>query len=374
MKNNFSTGLASWPILYMFCILIMTPFTLPGQSQSTSTAELSPTKKKKVKKSSIFSFLSNEEIANITIKANFQRLIELKNKLHEEEAVLTFKNKQGQEVSYNIKLEIRGKTRRRVCSFPPLKLDFSKKELKENELKNSFRKLKLVTHCNGESLDEQNVLKEYLAYKLFNKITEASFRVKLVRVTYQDSGGNVEDIERFAFLIENDDELANRMGGKIVERFSVRPNDLHGDNFVTLAMFQYMVGNTDWRIPNLHNVKVAKLDKDSTKLIAIPYDFDYSGFVNAYYAKPNPDLQQESVKKRVCLGNYQDETHFSTSTGPFREAKAEMMQLCQEMDFFDKKSRKHTSKYLKSFFKEVENKSKVKKIIQKQNTTYAGFD
>ena len=40
----------------------------------------------------------------------------------------------------------------------------------------------------------------------------------------------------------------------------------------------------------------------NTRLIAVPYDFDHSGLVNASYAKPNPILNTSSVTERVYRG------------------------------------------------------------------------
>ncbi len=60
------------------------------------------------------------------------------------------------------------------------------------------------------------------------------------------------------------------MGGEI------NPLRLHliqqiNRKLVPMAIFQYMIGNTGWSIPNQHNVKM--LQGASTRPIAIPYDF-----------------------------------------------------------------------------------------------------
>ena len=48
-----------------------------------------------------------------------------------------------------------------------------------------------------------------------------------------------------------------------------------------------------------HNVEMLYLNSAA---FAIPYDFDHSGIVNAYYAKPNPMLNIRSVRDRVYRG------------------------------------------------------------------------
>ena len=48
-------------------------------------------------------------------------------------------------------------------------------------------------------------------------------------------------------------------------------------------MFSYMIGNTDWSMAYQHNTEMFF----NGKINSSPYDFDHSGLVNAYYAKPN---------------------------------------------------------------------------------------
>ena len=43
--------------------------------------------------------------------------------------------------------------------------------------------------------------------------------------------------------------------------------------------FEYMIGNTDWSVEYLQNIKLATVDSNSAP-ITIPYDFDHAGIVN----------------------------------------------------------------------------------------------
>ena len=122
-------------------------------------------------KPSIFEFLAQEEITELTIECDLEKVYNLKKDEGKEDVKFIFKNVNGAQLDFEVKVEGRGKTRRRICEFPPLKISFPKKQLGANDLLKDHRKLKLVTHCNGAKEDEQNVLKEYHTYKTYNQIT-----------------------------------------------------------------------------------------------------------------------------------------------------------------------------------------------------------
>ena len=111
----------------------------------------------------------------------------------------------------------------------------------------------------------------------------------------------MEDIETYGFLIEDEDELAERLGGEIVEIWGRESIHLPQENYKNFTIFQYMIGNTDWKIGFLHNIAMVQLKEDTTQLLVIPYDFDYSGLVDSYYGIPNPNLVQLSIKQRLCF-------------------------------------------------------------------------
>ena len=73
------------------------------------------------------------------------------------------------------------------------------------------------------------------------------------------------------------------------------------DHFLKMAVFQFMIGNTDWSVPYLQNIKF--ITKDSTKApLTVPYDFDHAGIVSAPYALPAEELEMSSVLERRYRG------------------------------------------------------------------------
>jgi len=372
-------------ILFQACIAIIFSLSaniFPSQllAQATDAPILSSRKlkatsntnkkKAKVVEPTIFQHLCSEKVEAITIEANLEKLYELKKKGSKDEAKakLSYTTPSGTTQEFNVKLEARGKTRRRICGFPPLKVSFSKKSLDGNSLLGKHRKLKLVTHCNGDELDQQNVIKEYLAYKAFNLVTDNSFKTKLVKIKYKDKSGEAEDIDTYAFFIEDEDELGDRLGGKSKDLWGLEHDHFEKEVFQTFSLFQYMIGNTDWRTTFIHNIALIQSKTDTTSIIPVPYDFDYSGLVNSYYGKPNPNLKQENIKQRLCFAEFKDEAEAQKRLIPFLKHKEAILALYNNEPLLNKTSRKQSVKYLKSFFKMAEKK--LKKMVEESNENH----
>ena len=105
-------------------------------------------------------------------------------------------------VEVAIQVRARGNFRYKFCDFPPLNLNFRRSQL-EGTLFENQNKLKLVGHCKITRRYEQSVLREYLAYRLLNAMTDLSFRVRLLEVTWVDSDERRGRMVRSAFLIDD---------------------------------------------------------------------------------------------------------------------------------------------------------------------------
>ncbi len=252
---------------------------------------------------SIFDLLSDgKEALDITIEFDMAPLMENRYNEKAQKATLSYKNTNKEIESFDIKVSLRGKYRRRVCEFPPLMIKFPKKDLRARGL-NDHNDLKLVTHCIDDKLiGNDNVAKEFILYQLYNELTDNSYRVRLLKVTYKDINNNYQKIKRWAFLIEDTDEMAERLGGEECEKCLNIPTDsIDSRNENLTALFQFMIGNADWSSTMNRNLKFVNRGKNGKKLI-VPYDFDFSGMVNASYAIPSSDYGLTSIKDRVFLG------------------------------------------------------------------------
>ena len=211
--------------------------------------------------------------------------------------------------SHAITLAARGKSRRErdKCRFPPLRIAFPDKPGKQSLFYRQGQ-IKLVTHCRDVDAAEQTVLREYAAYRLYNRITAESLRVRLARIRYVDDGEVVAT--RLGFFIEDGDDAARRLGMKEIDTGEIPVASLDQGDAARYALFQYMIGNTDWSMvigPEksdcCHNSRLLGAGKSArTGLTPVPYDFDAAGLVDAIYAEPNERLKTRSVKTRVYRG------------------------------------------------------------------------
>ena len=253
--------------------------------------------------SSIFDYMIENGYDEAVITTDLsQLLIDRSAEPTYQNADLLLTNKEGQMESWEIEVKTRGKFRRRTCDFVPLKLNFSKSQLRAAGLAD-FDKYKLVTHCEEVRFKaEAALLKEYTAYQMYQTLTPNSYRVHLLRVRYVDSAGNLPTVRRHAFLIESDKQLEQRLGlTECEDCLAIAPSqfDVEAENMH--AVFQYMIGNADFNISMLRNVKLFQNERNG-KYIPIAYDFDFSGLVAAGYAIPSVELGQKVIGDRVFVG------------------------------------------------------------------------
>jgi hypothetical protein len=230
---------------------------------------------------------------------------------------------QSEGVRHALKVRVRGNSRLRVCKFPPLRLNFAAGGLAGTVFEGQD-KLKLVTHCRNDDQAEQDVLLEYLAYRIFNVLSDVSYRVRLVRMTYDDTDNTLDADarHRYGFFIEPRSELAARTGSEAVNLVGVARSAVDPDQAARVFIFQYMIGNTDWSMVKAdsdefccHNVDL--FDINDVPFL-VPYDFDLSGLVNTRYAKPDPSLRISRVTKRLYRG-------YCISPGALRAALADIV-------------------------------------------------
>lgn len=259
--------------------------------------------------------------------------------------------------TYNVKVRARGRFRRVKSEMPPLKLKFSKKELIAQGLSED-NDYKLVTHFYDSKEGDDAVLREYLAYKLYNQLSGQSFRVQLAKVTYRDKVTDQTNT-RYGILIEDSDQMADRLGGDICDECYNRPEgEFDATNVQLHALFQYMIGNTDWSLAMNRNLKLVKV-KQTGKFVAVPYDFDFSGFVNASYAIPNADYQLPTIRDRAFLGPQNTPQALAAAKGMMIAKRAALEKTITDFKLMSRKSRKDLLEYMDSFYTALETQQKL---------------
>lgn len=267
-----------------------------------------------------------------------------------------------------IQLRARGNYRLKNCYFPPLKIKI-KKEDSKNTLFEGQKSLKVVLPCLIQKENNDNIIKEYLVYKLFETVSPYYFKTRLLDINFEEIKGNNTKIHQLkGFFIENDKAVAKRLDAKVYTRKS---HPLNHDALTSIrnAFFEFMIGNTDFSQAYQHNVKLFFLD---TKMIPIPYDFDMSGFVNTSYAVvsqiPGENLSMESVTQRKYRGFVRDENLIEQVRTEFIESKPSMFLLLEKYKHLFENQQEYfsTKDYLASFFDIIMNSEKFKKEILNQ--------
>ena len=321
--------------------------------------------KKSTSKKTVFDDLlarAENGVLEITLTTDLQKLMH--NDAHTDYQPAFLTDAAGQ-TEYRLKVKPRGKFRRKVCDFPPLKLNFSKDRLEDAGLEGKYDKLKLVTHCTDKKLNaKDNVLREYLVYKMYNELTDNSYRVLLVKIKYVDLHNSVRPVRRYGILIEDTDEMANRLNGEECECHGLSDDLIARAPANLTAMFQYMVGNEDWDVPGLRNVKAVKLHTGSDFYnLIVPYDFDFSGVVNAEYAIPDPNLQHSTLQQRHFFGKFDTEEDFALMSGHFMNKSRDIIGLVRNFKLLPLSSRLEIANYLNEFFLTLEDEAAAKEVF-----------
>jgi hypothetical protein len=297
---------------------------------------------------SLFEWIEQPETLRVTIETDLRSLLGDEGRFYQP-ARFIFYDAMGQYQELLAEVKTRGKSRRRICDFPPLKVRVAEEELYKRQLK-PHNNLKLVTHClSNEKNGRDNLLREYLAYEFYNRISPMSFRVKLAEITYVDSKQREAPFSRLGFFLEPVEELAERLEGEEVEEYGMEMEQVEPRNALEMCLFQYFIGNTDWDLPNLRNVKLVR-HTATGDLFAIPYDFDFAGWVDAAYAVPNVNVGQYTVKERLYLGELPGPGAWNQCYQRFESHRAALEEQIQQLDDLSPASRRELVRYIDSFF------------------------
>ena len=260
-----------------------------------------------------------------------------------------------------IGIRARGNFRRATCYYPPVKVDLKKKQAKAT-LFEGQKKLKLVLPCLKQSDKNDNILKELMVYKLFELVTPYHFKTRRLTIQFSDQNKKKTSVETInGFFIEDDKKVAKRAEGKVFERY-IHPMAMDSDASIRNALFQYMIGNTDFSTAYQHNGKLLYAGK---KIIPLPYDFDMSGFINPSYAVVNQTLGIDNIRDRKYRGFKRDVDDFQKVRKDFIAQKQAMYDLLKsyEGDFENPKEFYEAYAYVESFFEIIESDSEFNKNV-----------
>jgi hypothetical protein len=305
-------------------------------------------------------FFTDESVVEMTLTTDIKKMQSEKGEDVFQPANLVCRFADSTVIKEDISVAPRGHFRRQYCNIPPIMMNFRNAS---SPLLSPLGKLKLVIGCGTNGNDEQLLLKEYLIYKIYNILEEKSFRVRLIRMNYNDTRGKVKPFSQYAFLIEDDNDMAMRNNCVKKPKAQYAMESTNRELMTKVAVFEYMISNGDWSVPNNHNIRLIYNKDNQYELpFTVPYDFDHSGFVNASYATPNELLGTESVTERVYRGFPRTMEELQKVFDIFRGKKTEIMQLISGFTLLSSRNRKEISSYIEEFY-EVINDSRRARMI-----------
>jgi ATP:ADP antiporter, AAA family len=269
-------------------------------------------------------------------------------------ATLVYTRADGGEQTIETSIRARGKWRNETghCSVPPLFVSFRGDT--DGTPFEGQSMLPLTTHCRAKPADyEQYVLKEYLAYRIYNVLADKSLRVRLARIRYRDARRG-RSVERYAFFTEHFESLAARHGAELRQAEQFDSAEADPRELATFELFQYLIGNTDWSIVAGHNVTY--LRSADGIVTAIPYDFDFAGVVDAAYAGPPPQLPIRTVTERLFRGFCRPDTDWPRLFAAFREQRGTIGALVEQIRGLEPAQRDDVREFLDAFFDILDSK------------------
>jgi hypothetical protein len=263
-----------------------------------------------------------------------------------------------------VKVRTRGtwRLRRDVCTIPPLFLVFPEEQPAESLFAGQDL-LPLTTHCsNRDERHDDYVLKEYLAYRIYQLFSKKSVRVRLAYIRYRKQPEDKPPRSNYSFFSEHFLSVAARTGTELWKTSSFKPTQSDPMEMATMELFQYMIGNTDFSALAQHNIVL--LRAPDGQVTPLPYDFDFSGLVNASYAGPLPKLRLRSVRQRLYRGFCHPGLDWDALFQQFRDKRMDVFELLESTPGLSKSAQKSTLRYLKKFYEILDSpKKRQKKIV-----------
>lgn len=301
---------------------------------------------------------ADNDIIKVTLSGPFRKINKERNKeTIYEDARLSYTDQSGQVITLPVDLQARGNFRldKERCRHAPLRVLFHKKSSLGTLFENQ-QKLKLVVSCRKQSAYKQYVIHEYFLYRMYNLLTDASFRVKLAEITYSETGRSGTH-KSYGFFIEDQKRLGQRLGLKRIRGNRIEVNTLDEQQISLVALFQFLIGNTDWSVRKgegdedcCHNTKI--MGKAGKPSIPVPYDFDFSGLIRTEYAQPQAKLRLRSVRIRRYRGFCQpDLVGMVKARASIEDVKSDLYALFENNELLTNRRKRESINYLDSYYK-----------------------
>lgn len=343
-------------ILLFFLFIIFTFVNAQEIDQKVNSNEFSP-------------LFDGETSLDLTLNYSKKELLKFTNDSTYIKSNISYSENKGGYNNMEVKLRARGNYRRKNCYYLPLWLKINKAESKGTIFEGE-KKIKIVLPCLKSKRSNDNIVKEYLAYKIFECLSPYYFKTKLIPIHLEEQiGGKKIDHALTAILIQDDKKLAATYNGNIIKKNTHAYNQ-DPVSSVRNALFQFMIGNTDFSVTYRHNEKLFFIDK---KIVPVPFDFDMSGLVNPSYAIVSVvneiELPITSVTQRMYRGFERDEKVVQQVRQEFLDRQTEIFNIIDQHQiyFINTKEFVKAREFISDFYKIIGDDQKFDKIILKRS-------
>jgi len=282
--------------------------------------------------------------------------------------VLRYTGIDGSSVVLDVAVSTRGNSRLEQCRYPPLSINLKRKQI-ASTLFAGQNKLKLVTLCRDSPSYRRYLHQEYTIYRIYNLLSEHSFRARMLEVSYREPSGRQPKQALPAFFIESDEEVAGRLQMTAVDTNVINVSQLDTRQLSIFTLFQFMIGNTDWSVRKgpaaeecCHNGKVVGPPDSRNGWVVLPYDFDQSGIINTSYAMPSELLPIKSVRQRLYRGFCSGNAQLDSTIAMFNDKRTAIEGLFSNGPDASSNN-KAALKYLRGFYEIVNDSKKRQKQI-----------
>jgi hypothetical protein len=308
-------------------------------------------------------FFDDESIVTATLEMDIKDLLAKKAKQRYLPGTMMLSFKDGSTVNEKITATVRGNFRRETCYMPGLTVNF---KADTNSSMAKFKTMKISNGCNSGDEPGQLVIKEYLAYKIYNLLTDMSLRVRLMNISFKDVSGKRKPYTQYAFMIEDVDDMAKRNNMVEVEEVKFNTEQTNRDQMTLVTLFEYLIGNTDWSVPAYHNVKlIAPKDDKSVRPYVVAYDFDICGFVDPPYATIDEQLQSQisSVRERLNRGFPRSMEELKIAVKIFNDKKEKLIGLIKNNEYLNSREKSRSVGYVEDFYKTINSDRDLQRIF-----------
>ena len=273
-------------------------------------------------------FFSRVEPLRFTLVSDIRQLrADTADDVPTRDASVSFRDSGGRTVTMPVKVKTHGRWRLTHCEFPPLSITFPD-SLTAGTPFEGLRKARLTSFCKDHPAYEQYILQELQLYRIYQLLTPFGHTPRALQITYVDAPSGRTRTTRYAFFIDERDAVATRMNSALLKAKGAAGPDLEPFHRALMGVFEYMIGNTDFLVSELHNAFLVGTPQGET--IPVPYDFDYSGAVNTVYATPNPALPIRNVRQRHFRGFCADSEQFRKVFALLNEKKRAIYALYED--------------------------------------------